>query len=138
MHSHAERGNDHFQAKKNPLIFISGFFISAAGRSKILQPPHLISWRLVGMTLLQSLHHRPDQLVADHKFNLPFLNLLDLPRFPNERLTAIQWAKLTEAEHLPGAMVVRADPSAAGGEYGTFHVFDMTGWNKKTELVHSA
>ncbi len=90
------------------------------------------------MTLLQSRHHRPDQLVADHKLNLPFLNLLDLPRFPNERLTAIQWAKLTEAQHLPGAVIISADPSATGGEYGAFDHFDMTVGNKKAELVHGA
>jgi hypothetical protein len=90
------------------------------------------------MTLLQSHHHSPNQLVTYDKFNLPFLNLLDLPRFPNERLTAIQWTKLAKAEHLPGAMVISADPSATGGEYGTLHVFDVTGWNKKAELVHGA
>ena len=90
------------------------------------------------MTLLQRQHHSANQLVTDHKLNLPFLNLLDLPRFTNKRLTAVQRAKLAEAEHLPGAMVVSADPSATGGEYGTLHVVDVTGWSKKAELVHDA
>lgn len=86
------------------------------------------------MALLQSHHHRTNQLIRHDKLNLPFLNLLDLPRFPNEWLTAIQRAKLAKAEHLPGAMVVRADPSATGGEYGTFDLFHMTGRNKKESL----
>jgi hypothetical protein len=29
-----------------------------------------------------------------------------------------------------------ADPSATGGEYGTFDHFDMAVGNKKAELVH--
>ena len=90
------------------------------------------------MTKLQRRQNSNDQLIRHNKLNLPFLNLLDLPRFPNERLTAIQWTKLAEAEYLPGAMIISADPSATGGEYGTLDLFHMTGRNKKAELIHSA
>lgn len=90
------------------------------------------------MTLFQSHHHRPNQLIADHKLNLPFLNLLDLPRFANERLTAIQWTKLTQPEHLPRAVIISPDPPATGSEHSTLDHLDMAGRNKKTELVHGA
>ncbi|MNT84602.1 hypothetical protein D3C72_2246340 [compost metagenome] len=90
------------------------------------------------MALFQSRHHRANQLIRHHQLNLPFLDLLDLPCLANEWLTAIQWAKLAEAQHLPCAVIVSADPPATGGEYGTFDHFDMTVGNKKTELVHGA
>jgi len=112
-------------------------FCTAVGESEILQPPHFISRRLIGMAFFQSHHHRPNQLVADHQFNLPFLNLLDLPRFTYKRLTAIQRSKLTQTQHLPRAVVVSTDPPATGGEYGVFDLLHMTGRNKKAELIHS-
>lgn len=90
------------------------------------------------MTEFQCSHHGHYPLIRHHKLNPPFLNLLDLPRAPNKRLAAIQWTKLTEAEHLPGAMVISTDPSATGSEYGTFDLLHMTGRNKKAELIHSA
>lgn len=90
------------------------------------------------MALFQSRHHLPDQLIRHHQLNFPFLNLFDLPRFANERLAAIQWAKLTLAQHLPRAVIISPDPSATGSEYGAFDPFDMTVGNKKAELVHGA
>ncbi|SDP53106.1 hypothetical protein SAMN04489798_6129 [Pseudomonas arsenicoxydans] len=90
------------------------------------------------MTLLQSHHHRTNQLIRHHKLNLPFLNLLDLPRLTNERLTAIQWAKLTKPKHLPRAMVISTDPPTTRSEHSTLDLLHMTGRNKKAELVHDA
>lgn len=90
------------------------------------------------MTLLQSHHHRPNQLIADHKLNLPFLNLLDLPRFTNKRLTAIQRSKLTQPKHLPSAVIISADPPTPGSEHSTLDHLDMTGRNKKAELIHGS
>lgn len=88
------------------------------------------------MTLFQSIHHRANQLIRHHKLNFPFLNLLDLPRLPNERLTALQWTKLTQAQHLPCTVIISPDPPTTGSEHSTFDHLDMTGRNKKTELIH--
>lgn len=90
------------------------------------------------MALLQSHHHRTNQLIRHHKLNLPFLNLLDLPRLTNERLTAVQRAKLTKPKHLPRTMIISPDPPSTRSEYSTLDLLHMTGRNKKTELVHSA
>ncbi|MNR15135.1 hypothetical protein D3C85_1316520 [compost metagenome] len=90
------------------------------------------------MALFQSHHHRANQLIGHDKLDLPFLNLLDLSGLANERLTAIQRTKLTQAEHLPRTVVIVTDSAATGGEYGTFDLFHMTGRNKKGKLVHSA
>ncbi len=90
------------------------------------------------MALFQSRHHRANQLIRHHQLDLPFLDLFDLPCLANERLTAVQWAKLASAKHLPSTVVIVTDSTATGSEYGTLHVFDVTGWNKKAELVHSA
>jgi len=88
------------------------------------------------MALFQSRHHRANQLIRHHQLDFPFLDLFDLTRLPNERLAAVQWTKLTQAQHLPCAVIVSADSSATGGEYGTFDHFDMAVGNKKAELVH--
>ena len=88
------------------------------------------------MALFQSRHHRANQLIGHYKLDFPFVDLFDLPCLANERLTAVQWAKLAEAQHLPCTVVVSADPSTTGGEYGTFDLFHMTGRNKEAELVH--
>lgn len=88
------------------------------------------------MAEFQRGHHGHDQLIRHHQLNFPFLNLFDLPRFANKRLAAVQWTKLAQTEHLPRAVIISTDPPATGGEYGAFHVFDVTGWNKKAELVH--
>ena len=89
------------------------------------------------MALFQSCHHRTNQLIRHHKLNFPFFYLLDLPRFANERRTAIQRTKLALAQHLPGAMVISPDPPATGSEYGALDHLDMTVRNEKAELVHS-
>ena len=88
------------------------------------------------MAVFQGSHHRTDQLIGHDQLNLPFLDLFDLTCFTQERLTALQWTKLALALHLPCAVIVSADPSATGGEYGTFDHFDMAVGNKKAELVH--
>lgn len=88
------------------------------------------------MAEFQRSHHGYDQLIRHHQFNLPFLNLLDLPCFANKRLTAIQWTKLAQTQHLPRAVIISTDPPATGGEYGAFDLFHMTGRNKKAEFVH--
>lgn len=121
---------------KNPLTNQRVFYLAATG-SEILQPPHLISRRLIGVTLFQSRHHRANQLIGHHKLDLPFLDSLDLPGLANERRTAVQWTKLALAQHLPGAVIVSADPPATGSEYGALDHFDMTVGNEKSELVHS-
>lgn len=90
------------------------------------------------MALFQSRHYRANQLIGHHQLNLPFLDLLDLPRLTNERLAAVQWSKLAQALHLPRTVIVSTDPPATGGEYGTFDHLDMTVGNKKAELVHGA
>ncbi|MCY1188477.1 hypothetical protein D9M73_295920 [compost metagenome] len=53
------------------------------------------------MALFQSRHYRANQLIGHHQLNLPFLDLFDLPCLANERLAAVQWAKLTKPQHLP-------------------------------------
>ena len=90
------------------------------------------------MAEFQRGHHSHDQLIRHHQLDFPFLNLFDLPRFANKRLTAIQWAKLAEAQHLPRAMIINTDSPATGSEYGIFDLFHMTGRNEKAELIHSA
>ena len=90
------------------------------------------------MAEFQRSHYGHDQLIRHHKLNLPLLDLLDLPRLANERLTAIQWPELAQAFHLPGAVVISTDPPATGSEYGTLDHFDMTVGNEKAELEHSA
>jgi len=111
--------------------------MAATKGSEILQPPHFVRRRLVGVTLFKSRHHRANQLIGHHQLDLPFLDPLDLPRLANERLTAVQWTKLALAQHLPGTVIVSADPPATGGEYGTFDHFDMAVGNEESELVHS-
>jgi len=90
------------------------------------------------MALFQSRHHRLDQLIRHHQLYFPFLDPFDLPRFANERLTAVQWAKLALAQHLPRAVIVSPDPPATGSEYGALDHLDMAVRNKKAELVHGA
>jgi len=90
------------------------------------------------MALFQSRHHRVNQLISHYKLDFPFLDLFDLPCLANERLTAVQWTKLAQAQHLPCTVIVSTDPSATGGEYGTFDHVDMTVGNKEAELVHDA
>ncbi|MNG29719.1 hypothetical protein D3C84_1151970 [compost metagenome] len=90
------------------------------------------------MALFQSRHHRTDQLIRHHQLNFPFLDLFDLPCFANERLTALHWTKLTQAQHLPCAVFVSTDSPATGSEHSAFDHFDMTGRNKEAELVHGA
>lgn len=82
-------------------------------------------------------HNSHNQLIRHHQLNLPFLNLLDLPRFPDKRLTAVQRPKLAEPKHLPRAMIISPDPPTTCGEYSTLDQLDMAGRNKKAELVHS-
>jgi len=88
------------------------------------------------MALLQSLHYRANQLIGHHKLDLPFLDLFDLPCLANERLAAVQWAKLALAQYLPGAVIVSADPPATGSENGALDRFDMTVGNEERKLVH--
>ena len=90
------------------------------------------------MALFKRRHYRVNQLIGDHQLNLPFLDLFDLPCLANERLTAVQWTKLAQSQHLPCTVIVSTDPSATGGEYGTFDHVDMTVGNKEAELVHDA
>ncbi len=89
------------------------------------------------MALFQSRHHRANRLIGHYQLDFPFLDLFDLPRLPNERLAAVQWTKLTQAQYLPCTVIVSTDPSATGGEYGAFDRFDMTVGNEEAELVHS-
>ncbi len=88
------------------------------------------------MAQLQSRHHITNQLVTNDKLNLPFLNLLNLPRLPNKRLTAIQRTKLAQTEHLPSTVVIVTDPPTTGSEHSPFDHLDMTVRNKKRQLVH--
>lgn len=90
------------------------------------------------MAEFQCGHCGHDQLIRHHKLNLPFLDLLDLATLPNERMTALQWAKLTAAQHLPRTVIVSPDSPTTGSEYGAFDHIDMAVRNKKAELVHSA
>jgi len=90
------------------------------------------------MATLQRSHYSHNQLIRHHQLHLPFLNLLDPARFANKRLTAIQWPKLTQAQHLPGAVVISADPPATGGKHSAFNHLDMAVGNKKAQLVHGA
>jgi len=126
-----------FRGNKKPAeITLGGFLIPAAEESKLLQPPYLISRGFVRMTELQRSHHRHDQLIRDHKLNLPFLHLLDLPRLANKRLTAVQRTKLTQAKHLPRTVVIITDPPTTGSEHSAFDHLDMAGRYKKAKLVH--
>ncbi len=90
------------------------------------------------MAQLKSSHHITNQRVTNHKLNLPLLNPLNLPRFPNKRLTAIQRSKLTQAKHLPRTVVIVPDPPTTGSKYGVLDHLDMAVGNKKPELVHDA
>lgn len=114
----------------------AGFPFQQQRRSEILQPPHLISRRLIRMTELQRRHNSNNQLIRNDKLNLPFLNPLNLPRLTNKRLTAVQRSKLTRAKHLPRTVVIVTDPPTTGSEHSPFDHLDMTVRNKKTELVH--
>ena len=134
--AHSYRKANRRQQKTRRQSLICGFPVPAAKRSEILQPPHLISRRLVRVTQLQSRHHITNQRVTNHKLNLPLLNPLNLPRLTNERLTAVQRPKLTRPEHLPGTVVIVTDPPTTGSEHSPFDHLDMTVRNKKRQLVH--
>ncbi|MGF7113878.1 hypothetical protein QF017_003383 [Pseudomonas laurylsulfatiphila] len=127
---------DHKGNKKPAEIAFSGFFFEQSGRSEIFQPPHLVSRCFVGVALFKSRHYRANQLIGHYQLNLPFLDLFDLARLAYEWLAAIQGAELALAQHLPGAVIISADPTATSGEYSAFDHFDMAVGNKKAELVH--
>ena len=124
------------QQKTRRQSLICGFPVPAAERSEILQPPHLISRRLVRVAQLKSSHHLTNQSITNHKLNLPFLDPLNPPRLANERLTAVQRPKLTRPRHLPRTVVIVPDPPTTGSEYSVLDHLDMTVGNKKSELVH--
>jgi hypothetical protein len=88
------------------------------------------------MTQFQRCHNSNDQLIRNNKLNLPLLDPLNLPRRANERLTAVQRSKLTNARHLPRTVVIVTDPPATGSEHSTLDHLDMTVGNEKRELVH--
>lgn len=88
------------------------------------------------MTQFQRCHNSNDQLIRNNKLNLPLLDPLNLPRLANERLTAVQRSKLTNARHLPRTVVIVTDPPATGSEHSTLDHLDMTVGNEKRELVH--
>ena len=88
------------------------------------------------MTELQRRHNSNNQLIRNNKLNLPFLNLLDLPRLTNKRLTAVQRSKLALTERLPGTVVIVTDPPTTGSEHSPFDHLDMTVRNEKRQLVH--
>jgi hypothetical protein len=109
----------------------AGFLFKQQERSEIFQPPHLISRRLVGMAQLERRHNSHDQLIRHHKFNLPFLNPLNLPCLTNKRLTPVQRSKLAQTKHLPRTVVIVTDPPTTGSEHSPFDHLDMTVRNKK-------
>ena len=88
------------------------------------------------MTELQRRHHGNDQLIRNDKLNLPFLNLLNLPRLTDKRLTAVQRPKLASAKHLPGAVVIVTNSPTSGSEHSALDHLDMAVRNKKGKLVH--
>lgn len=114
----------------------AGFPFQPAKGSEILQPPHLISRRLIRVTQFQRCHNSNNEFIRNDKLNLPFLDPLNLPRLANERLTAVQRPKLTSAEHLPRTVVIVTDPPATSSEHSTLDHLDMTVGNEKRELVH--
>ena len=88
------------------------------------------------MAELERNYHSLNQIISDDQFNLPFPHLLDLTGLPDERLAAVQRAKLALAQGLPGAVVIIADSSATGGEYGIFDHVHVAWGNEEAELVH--
>lgn len=86
--------------------------------------------------MLEGSNHRLNQRIGHHQLHPPLFNLLDHTALPDKRLTAVQWAKLTLAQHLPGAAIVVADASATSGEHSSFDHFNMTRRHEEGELVH--
>lgn len=88
------------------------------------------------MALLERGDDLTNQVIGHHHLDLPFLHLLDLTALPDERLTAVQRAKLALAKHLPGAVIVVANSPGTRGEYGGLDLIDVTGRHEEGELVH--
>lgn len=88
------------------------------------------------MTQFQRRHYSNNEFIRNNKLNLPFLDPLNLPRLANERLTAVQRSKLTNAKHLPRTVVIVTDPPATGSEHSTLDHLDMAVGHEKRELVH--
>ncbi len=86
--------------------------------------------------MLERSNHRLYQLIGHHQLYPPLFDLFDHAALPDKRLTAVQRAELTLAQHLPGTAVVVTDASAACGEHSSLDHLHMAGRDEEGELVH--